>query len=284
VSVFDGASGQRRALGAALRALRRATGRSGLQFAHEVGLAQSKVSRVELGQTVPSAADLDRWLDAVGADETRRTQLRELREAAATEAVSWRRHRDLDTIQAEVKAMEEAATRIREFHPVLIPGLLQAPGYARAVAEARHGPGHPNVATWVQRVVDRQTLLHQDGRRFEFVISEAGLRWRPGPLDVALGQLDRIAVLAGLPNVQVAILPLDQALPIWHSHHFTIFELAEGQALVHLELLATGENLRDPDDVARYDQAFEVLLETAIMGQEAAALLERVASETRGQE
>jgi transcriptional regulator with XRE-family HTH domain len=281
VSVFDGASSQRRALGAALRALRKATNLSGLQFAAQIGLAQSKVSRVELGQTVPSAADLDHWLDATAADDARRAQFRDLREAAATEAVSWRRHRDLDAVQAEVKAMEAAASRVREFHPVLIPGLLQAPGYARVIAEARHGPGHPNIATWVQHVVDRQTLLHQDGRRFEFVISEAGLRWRPGPADVARGQLDRIAVLAGLPNVVVAILPLDRALPIWHSHHFTIYELAKGQALVHLELLATGENLRDPDDVARYDQAFTRLLDLAATGPDALAILERLAADLR---
>jgi transcriptional regulator with XRE-family HTH domain len=259
VSVYDQRASQRRALGQALRALRQATGHSGLAFAGQTGLAQSKVSRVELGQTVPSAADLDRWLEATGADPTRADQLRELREAAAVEAVSWRRHRHPDglaAIQAEQKAMEAAATRIREYHPVLIPGLLQAPAYARAVATAR----------WVAAVLDRQAILHEPGRRFEFVIGEAALRWWPAAW-VAAGQLDRLGVLAGLPNVSVAVLGFDREVPHWHSHHFTIYDLAEGQTLVHLELLATGENLRDPDDVARYTEAFERLAELAAPGQ-----------------
>lgn len=277
MSVFDGAASQRRALGAALRALRQTTGLSGLAFSKRVDLKQSKVSRVELGQTVPSIGDLNRWLDATNAPEERRAQLHTLRAAAAVEAKSWPRHRSLDAIQAEVKAMEAAAIRIREFHPVLVPGLLQAPAYARAVAEARHGAGHPDVARWVQAVMDRQALLHEPGRRFEFVIGEGALRWWPGPA-AAAGQLDRLRLLAELPNVTLGILPFGE-VTVWRSHHFTMFDLAEEQSLVHLELLATGDNLRDPDHIARYDEAFTRLRDVAVVGEDARALLARIASD-----
>jgi transcriptional regulator with XRE-family HTH domain len=277
MSVFDQASPQRRRLGQELRALREAAGLSGMELARRTGISQSKVSRIEHAQQLPSAADLEAWAKATRTGATRRAELAELREQAATEQVTWRRElrRGLSEIQAEVKAVEAAATRIREYQPTIIPGLLQTPASARAAAEARYGPDDENVAKWVAGVANRQPLLYEEGRRFEFILGEAGLRW--GRPEAMGGQLDRIGVIAGLPNVTVAILPLDRELSIWHSHPFIMFEQPDGQALVHLELLTGAQNLRDPDDVSRFAAAFERLLELAATGQEAEALLERIA-------
>jgi hypothetical protein len=58
-----------------------------------------------------------------------------------------------------------------------------------------------------------------------------------------------------------------------------MFDLAEEQSLVHLELLATGDNLRDPDHIARYDEAFTRLRDVAVVGEDARALLARIASD-----
>jgi transcriptional regulator with XRE-family HTH domain len=266
MSPFDHAPAQRLLLGQRLRELRERAGLSGAELARRTGIVQSKVSRVETGRLLPSDSDLDAWLTAAGADEVERVRAAELREKVAVEAITWRRlmRQGLGAVQAEVKAMEAACTLVREYHPVLVPGLLQAPGYAQAVAEARHGIGHPNVAAWVAAVLDRQQLLAEPGRRFEFVVGEAALRWRPGPAEMMAGQLHHLGVMASLPNVSVRVLRFDQPVPMWRSHHFTMFEQADGQALVHLELLAGGENLRDPDDLARFAEAFERLQAAAV--------------------
>jgi len=278
VSVFDEAAFQRRQLGAALRELRQATGLSGLRFADRVGLAQSKVSRVELGQQVPSTADLDVWLDATGTPQDRRAELHRLREAAATEALTWRRQRarGLSALQVDVAAVEASARSLCYWHPTLVPGLLQTPAYARAVYEAMHGPDQPDLAATVAARMDRQALLYEENRRFEFVIGEAALRWRFGSRDVMLGQLDRIGVVAALPNVTIGILPLDSELPIWRTHHFTVYDERDDGPLVHVELLVEGRNYRDPDDVARFQVAFERLRKLAITGRQAQRLLARI--------
>ena len=126
----------------------------------------------------------------------------------------------------------------------------------------------------------RQTVLYETGKRLEFVIGEAALRWWPGPAEMMAGQLDRIGVIAGLENVTIGILPLDREVPVWHSHGFTMFEQADS-TLVHLELLGAGQNVRDPDQVTRYVTAFERLQKAAVVDQEALALLERLTAQLR---
>jgi transcriptional regulator with XRE-family HTH domain len=280
VNAYDEAAWQRRQLGTALRALRQDTGLSGLAFARQVGLAQSKVSRVELGQQVPSAEDLDRWLDATATPPERRDELRQLREAAATEAFAWRRHRGrgLAALQDDVAAAEASAGSLRYWHPTLVPGILQTPAYARAVYAAMHGPDQHDLAEAVARRMDRQALLYEEGRRFEFVIGEAALRWWPGPASVMLGQLDRLGTVARLPNVTLGVLRFGE-VPVWHSHHFTLYDDREGGPLVHVERLMGGSNLRDPEDVARYAEAFKRLLEAAAAGEDALAFLEQLAGD-----
>lgn len=45
-----------------------------------------------------------------------------------------------------------------------------------------------------QTAGDEQAILYDEHRRFTFVVPEAALRWRFGPRDLLLGQLDRLSV------------------------------------------------------------------------------------------
>ena len=282
MSVFDQTPSQRHQLAQALRELREQAGLSGMELSRRSGISQASVSRIENAKQVPSAVDLGAWMEATGAGAARQTELVELRERVATEAVAWRRHqgRSLKAIQAEVQAAEAAASRVRLFHPTLVPGLLQTPAYIRAIAEAFWLGSRDDLAGLVAGRVARQTVLYETGKRLEFVIGEAALRWWPGPAEMMAGQLDRIGVIAGLENVTIGILPLDREVPVWHSHGFTMFEQADS-TLVHLELLGAGQNVRDPDQVTRYVTAFERLQKAAVVDQEALALLERLTAQLR---
>jgi len=89
--------------------------------------------------------------------------------------------------------------------------------------------------------------------------------WWRGSLPVMLSQLDRLATVAMLPSVTLGVLPFGELLA-WHTHHFTIYDGREGGPLVHVESLIGGSNVRDPEDVARYAEAFKQLLEVATNG------------------
>jgi hypothetical protein len=94
-----------------------------------------------------------------------------------------------------------------------------------------------------------------------------------------LGQLDRLGQMLTLPNVTLGILALDQEMPVWNHHGFTVFSDRADHAedLVHVETLQTGLNVRNTEDVARYLDAFQRLAKVAVTGDQARALLARVA-------
>ncbi len=89
-----------------------------------------------------------------------------------------------------------AARLIRNFQPTVIPGLLQTAEYTRSVLAL--GKTTDRAAALAARL-ERQQVLHEPGRRFEFVISEQVLRWAPGPLAQA-GQIDRLLSLMTLES------------------------------------------------------------------------------------
>jgi transcriptional regulator with XRE-family HTH domain len=280
---FGEDSPQRFRLGEALRELRRAADLTGEQLATELGVSQSKVSRIELGQSVPAAVDVERWTAVTGAPAEQTAHLLELAERAGTEAVAWRRglRGGLVGLQQETAALEASAQLIRSFHPVLVPGLLQTPAYAKAVFTAAHPAGRADVAEAVAARMNRQAILYEETRRYEFVLAEAGLRWRLGPTDLLLGQLDRLGVVATLPNVSLGIIPLAAELHAWHSHGFVIFAERDGESVVHVETLTSALNVHEPVGVTAYQEAFDRLQGSAVVGAEARALLERIAKDLR---
>ena len=68
-----------------LREVRAPRFRSGSALARHLGWQQSKVSRIELGQQLPTRADLNQWVEAVGADPD---ELHQLLDEAHVQTVS----------------------------------------------------------------------------------------------------------------------------------------------------------------------------------------------------
>lgn len=279
LDTFGEASPQRVRLAAMLRRLRQDAGLSGAALARLIGASQPKVSRIELGQMVPSTSDVERWADHTGASAETQAELLELVEAVATEAVAWRRRLRLGLValQQETAELEASAGVIRTFQPVLVPGLLQTPRYAQAVYEAMHTAGRTDIAAAVAARMNRQDILYDRSKRFEFVLAEAGLRWVIGSREVLLGQLDRLGQMATLPNVTLGVVPQAAEGMPWHTHGFTIFDEREGGPVVHVETLTSALNVRDPEDVARYLEAFEKLMAAAVTGPALGEFLERLA-------
>lgn len=277
---FGELSARRRQLGQTLRALRADAGFSGEQLAERLGVSQSRISRIELGQQAAPADLVRRWAQAAAASEDRVVELVEQAKAASTETVTLRaaRTRGLGRLQQDGREFEASAATILIFQPLLIPGLLQVPEYTRrlfAAGKPSHSPAE--IAAAVAARMDRQLVLYEGKTRFEFVIAEAALRWRVGPPLVMLAQLDRVTALAGLDNVQIVVIPLDTEVDAWHEHGFTLLaDRPDDDPVVHIETQTSAVTTTDPDEVAFYRHAFARLQEAALHGREADALLRRV--------
>jgi transcriptional regulator with XRE-family HTH domain len=274
---FGELSALRLQLGAALRRLRTDARLSGEQVAAQVGISQSRVSRIELGQQSAPVTIIQQWAQAVGASEADIAELTELAEAAATQATTWRRAmaRGLVKLQEDSRDLESRAASILNFQSMRIPGLLQVPEYARRVFAEDHPPGHPDISAAVAARMNRQAILYDESKHLEFIIAEVALRWPIGPPSLMRAQLDRLTMVSDLGNVTTGIIPLDAEISVWHDHGFNIVYDTEGDAIVHVETLTTGLTITDPDDVARYREAFDHLRRTALFGSDAKQIVER---------
>lgn len=277
---FGELSPLRQRLGEALRAVRFEAGLTGEQLAKRLSVSQSRISRIELGQQAASVDIVRRWTEVTVTLEDHRAELVGLAEAAGSEAVPWRASmgRGLAQLQRDARETELGAATILSFQPVLVPGLLQVPEYARRIFAAgnpEHGPA--DVAAAVAARMDRQLVLYEGTTRVDFVMSEAALRWRVGSPNVMLAQLDRIVALAGLETVTVGLIPLDTQVDTWHEHGFDLVDgRAEDDPVVHVETQTSQVTTIDPVEVAFYRDAFARLREAALQVPEADELLRRI--------
>ena len=261
---------QRARLGRRLRELRAAAFPSGLQFAEAVGWPQSRVSKLERGAQLPTRDDLVAWLAATGHPDSNEL-LDELLSQAAAGRVDYVADRSvLDeggfaARQAGRAAAEAATTKITEYQPGMIPGLVQTPAYAREMLSNTLGglQGLPEAAPELEAIVAerirRQEVLYRPGQTIEVLVGEAALYNRPGEPSTMIGQLDRLIGLAGLETLKLGVIPFDTPMSVLPLSNFTIHD----DQLVIIETLAGEQRHDDPADVETYLQATTALWRAA---------------------
>ncbi len=282
------ASPQRRRLAARLRALRRRAdldqrslaGRlQGQLGAEDVAAgkswSQARVSRIEVGQSVPQPEDVALWAAATGATPGETEELVELAGEVAREIVELRRmsRQGLARTQHDMARLEATATAIRNYSLSLIPGLLQTADVARRLLEALFPAGRSDIPEAVQARLERQRVIYDLGKEIEFVLAESALR-PVGPVITMRHQLATIATIASLPNVTLGVIPQAHELPMWHWHGFDIFETPD-ETLVYVETLTAGLAVTDPEDVRTYRDTLARLRSAAVYGDDVQALLRR---------
>jgi transcriptional regulator with XRE-family HTH domain len=277
------------ALAAQLRALREDAGLTGTSLAQQVGWGQSKVSKIETGRQLPTEDDIRQWARVVGAPAAKVQALLASLERAKVEFATWReQYRAAGSgadKQADIRALEARATRIGEFQPAFIPGLLQTAQYARELllawavdaAQGAFGINEAGVDHLVAARMQRQQLLYEPGKQVQLVILEAALYSRVCSAETLAGQLDRLIAVTSLPNVEFGIIPFTAALPVFPICSFMIFDTE----LVTVESLTGEQQVNEPDQIALYNRFFTLLRDSAAHGQGAVARIHRALTELR---
>lgn len=263
-------------LGRRLRALRVNAKLSGKELAAELGWPASKVSRIELARQNASPADVDAWITATRGGEAERSLLLGLLDQAREDQQThrWRTRHGQAPHQAGYNALVQNSSLMREFHNVVVPGMLQTPDYARAILTASmraHEVPVADVEEAVATRMKRQQYLRSK-RRFEYVIAEPVLRWGLVPADVMRDQLERLFTVMRLRNVRVGILPYGVTDDV-PTHMFEMFD-----DLVCVEIVSR-EHRYTGSEAADYARAFEALQRVALSGEAAREMLRTVAGE-----
>ena len=257
---------------------------SGRELASMLETSQSKVSRIESGTAMPTLPQVEEWADAVGASPDKKSSLMELAERAFIEVRDWRSSlRGRPHIQHELRRREAQVRRARTFQPAVVPGLLQTAEYARQVFGLSPFPSvKEEIPAAVGGRMDRQLVLYETERRFEFLITESALRWCPGS-DASLllpAQLDRIASLSSLRNVSIGIIPAGGRALAYASHDFVIHE-GQDDVFVTIEAVHAAITVHDPVAIDLYEKTWSALTRMAVFDHEAREIFAALISEFR---
>jgi len=273
----------RERLAAELRRLRDIAGVSGRDLAQRIGISQSKVSRIESGAVVPSLPEVTAWGKELGVSVETQGRLTALIEAAYSEVHPWGEALQRGNLQQGIQEHERAATRIAVFQPSVVPGLLQIAEYARRVIAMFHRQyAESDPAAELASRLERQLALYDTDRHFDFLITEAALRWRPGPAQLLLAQLDRIASISSLENVSIGLIPLTAEATTLTTHGFVMYEDAEQHdSWVTVETIHADVRVAAPEDMEIYRSRWSLLRKMALFDADAQEFLGRIVDDLR---
>lgn len=160
-------------------------------------------------------------------------------------------------------AAERAASVIRWYEPLLVPGLVQTEDYARAVLS--WGPLSARVDVDVQARMDRQEILNrQNPPELWVLLAESAVRRRVGTAEIMRAQLNHLVELARRPNVTVQVVPDDADAYGGLSGAFAIATVEPSATVVYLETGLRGLTVHDPAMIKTAGQTFEHLRAEAL--------------------
>jgi hypothetical protein len=155
--------------------------------------------------------------------------------------------------------------------------LLQTAGYARGIVEqvaALFGTTDTDAA--IEARMQRQQVLYDTSKTFEFVFTEAALYLLPCTQVVMLGQYDRLLSL-DLPNVTFGILPMYRYLA---RVPFNSFHMLDN--LLVVESYDGKHEGTDEETTARHVRIFDDLMSESVTGEQARGLIMSAANRLRG--
>jgi transcriptional regulator with XRE-family HTH domain len=192
------------AFGARLRSSREARGWKQEDLAAQMGYSSTHISAVETGRKVPTSRfsrSADKAFGTRDTVDTFERQWREIRQGSLLEGFP------------EYIGYEGRAAEIRLYEVGVIPGLLQTPEYAAALAGGAVKRGaitREQADERIQIVAERQAKLIRTPPPLVFVVlDESCIRVPIGGRRVMDAQLTRLVEFAELPNTVVQVAPFD---------------------------------------------------------------------------
>lgn len=182
---------------------------------------------------------------------------------------------------AEAAEAEAVATTIREYAPLLIPGLLQTEAYARAVFRAyRPTATEAVIDELVEARLERARLLDDPATPMVWtVLDEAVLRRRVGNAAVMAEALGHIGALARRNRAIVQVMPFSAGAHASLNGALRLMSFVDAPPLAYLEVMSMGHLEDDPSTVARYTLAYDLVVAGALSPGDSLSLVESVAEE-----
>jgi transcriptional regulator with XRE-family HTH domain len=221
-------------LGRKLREARKAAGYTSHQaLASAMNCDRSTVTKIESGTLAPSERMLHRWCELCHVDAELYEGLARLARAAEASPVPpW---------FEDFAAAQRVAHTVRTWHPIIIPGPLQTPDYARSLFVAM-GLDDDRVEELVAARIDLQQVFARPKHPVTLlaVVDEAALRRHIGSAQDMYRQLTHLTELGQQRHIGIQVVPASRACNAGHGGGFTIASLPDAP-----DVLLTEAAIRD---------------------------------------
>ncbi|MEU4652565.1 helix-turn-helix transcriptional regulator [Streptomyces sp. NPDC023723] len=266
-----------RRLGMALRQYRQAAKLDQPQAAEIIAASQARISRLESGHVTARVIEVRLLLDAYGVDDpVVRAKLEELAKHSKNRGW-WLEHAaHLRPDYLDHIALEDDATYIREWQPVMVPGLLQTPTYAAAtIADGPHYMDPERVAQLVRVRVGRQAKIEEGGTSYTAVVSEGVIAHPLVSVETHREQLAALLEIGQRKNVTLQVLPFSAGVLVGYTSAFSSFSFDEEPTVeaVTMDNLRGTSVLEGAEDLAAYANAYDLLRSSALAPDASAKLI-----------
>jgi transcriptional regulator with XRE-family HTH domain len=267
MAVANDPAAPRRMLMAELRAARGLARLTREAAARRLDWSLSKLVRIETGDQGVSVTDLQAMLRLYDVtDEQRIDELTQL--ARGTRAHSWwTGYREYISRQfGQYLGLEDSASRVQAFHPMLVPALLHTNDYAFELLRARMSEKEAKALMELRTQRQERLLGRPEPPRMEFLFGEEALIRPIGGPEVMQRQLRRLLELAVAPSVSIRIVPLSVGAHPGLSGSFILLRLKEtDEELLFLEGAGSDLVSRDnPQIIDPFIGYFKALTDLAL--------------------
>lgn len=249
--------------GAVHKALRETAGLTQEEYAEIVGYSVHAVAKLEQGRRFPQPKFIARAGEVLQAPKVLRAAARNLtrRQGLASWFQQW-------------AGIEEEAISLYAYECRAVPGLLQPEAYVRAIFERRLPPlTAEEIERQVEARLERQQLLtERPNTAFSFVIEQALIERRVGGAEVTEVLINHLLELEKLRNVEIQVMPLQQADHVGVDGQMYLAETPDHQWIGYTEGQQSSVLLTAPEDVSALLQRYGKLRQQAL-GREATASL-----------
>jgi transcriptional regulator with XRE-family HTH domain len=184
---------------------------------------------------------------------------------------------------ADVLEMEEHAESIEEWAPMLVPGLLQTPAYARALTRAAMPRvSDSEIEEKVRARMERAAIFESEQPpTFWAILDESLLHRRVLPDEGMAELLEHIAEVIRTTHSIVQIVPETTAAHPFMMGMTKMMSFTDAPSVVYAESLHSGQLIDYPALVKQYRESYDLLRAAALPPEASLAMIETAAEDYR---
>jgi len=258
--------------GAELRRARLAAGMSQDQLGRALSYSGDLIGKVEISERVPTPEFAGRCDDAFPHLDGLFARLLGLARRWDGPHPQWFR----DWLR-----VEQEATALRWWEPMLVPGLLQTADYARALFRGWRSVGDDELEDLVNARIERQSILDRPtSPELWVVIDEAALHRLIGSPKIMYDQLVHLADCSCHTSITIQVVPADAGAHAGLLGAFIVAGFGEdAPSILYVETAVEGQTIEKSSLVNRAGSAFDRVRAEALPHKSSRDLIEKVAEE-----